>query len=231
MARSVCVLVAEIVTLVEEVTDFVVTVKVALVFPAVTVTELGTVATVVELLVSPTTVPPAGAGPVSVTVAVEGVPPFTVVGFSVSEATPGTFTLRMAVFAAPLYLTVIVICALTATVDVVMVKFAMAEPAATVTVAGTCATAVLLLDTVITAPPAGAGPFKVMVPAEVRVPTTVVGFSVNVERAAAETVRVAARVTPYVPEIVAEALDATPEVVIVKVAVVAPPGTVTVAGT
>src|SRR5438093_4139407 len=62
----------------------VVTVKVALVAPAGTVTLAGTVAVGVELLTSVTTMPPAGAGPLRVTVPVEGFPAVTVVGLSVN---------------------------------------------------------------------------------------------------------------------------------------------------
>jgi hypothetical protein len=82
-------LVAEIFTLVWAVTVFVVTVKVAVVFPEVTVTLAGTVATAVELLERVTTVPAEGAGPVIVTVPVEGTPPLTEVGLNVSELTTG----------------------------------------------------------------------------------------------------------------------------------------------
>src|SRR6267142_881854 len=65
------------------------TVKVALVAPAGTVTLEGTVAARL-LLESRTCAPPAGAGPLSVTVPVEDcVPPMTLVGFSSSEETVG----------------------------------------------------------------------------------------------------------------------------------------------
>lgn len=62
------------------------TVNVALVAPAATVTLAGVLATVVLLLDSVTTAPPAGAAPLSVTVPVEEFPPVTLVGFSVSDA-------------------------------------------------------------------------------------------------------------------------------------------------
>jgi len=60
----------------------VLTVNVALLAPAATVTLAGTVAVDVLLLVRVTAAPPAGAGPLSVTVPVEESPPVTVVGFS-----------------------------------------------------------------------------------------------------------------------------------------------------
>jgi len=59
---------------------------------------------------------------------------------------------------------------------VVTVNAALAEPAATVTLAGTVATFVLLLESVTTAPPEGAGPLKVIVPCEDTPPTTLVGL-------------------------------------------------------
>src|SRR5437867_10561999 len=77
-------------TEVDDDTGLVLTVKVALVAPAGTVTLEGTVAAPVLLLESRTWAPPAGAGPLSVTVPVEDcAPPTTLVGFSVSEETVG----------------------------------------------------------------------------------------------------------------------------------------------
>jgi hypothetical protein len=68
------------------------TVNVALVLPAGTITLGGTVATAL-LLESMTCVPPAGAGPLSVTVPVDDcAPPTTVGGFNVSEETVGGVT-------------------------------------------------------------------------------------------------------------------------------------------
>ena len=73
---------AVIVTAVHDVTGWVATVNVALVAPAATVTLAGTVATAVLLLVSVTTVPPAGAAAVKVAVPVEEAGPTTLVGFT-----------------------------------------------------------------------------------------------------------------------------------------------------
>jgi len=77
--------VPEIVTLVFCDTLVVLTLKVALVLPAATVTLEGTVATDVLVLVRLTTAPPEGALPLRVTVPVELFPPFTLVGFKVTE--------------------------------------------------------------------------------------------------------------------------------------------------
>src|SRR5205823_3716535 len=74
--------VAETRTLVDAVTAVVVTVKVALVAPPGTVTLAGAVAAAVLLLASVTTVPPAGAGAVRVTVPVEEAGPTTLAGFN-----------------------------------------------------------------------------------------------------------------------------------------------------
>ena len=80
---------AEIVAEVVTRTGDVFTVKVAPVLPAGTVTLEGTLAAAL-LLESITCAPPAGAGPLSVTVPVEVcAPPTTVLGFSVSEETVG----------------------------------------------------------------------------------------------------------------------------------------------
>src|SRR3989449_1057233 len=73
------------VTEVDVPTGLVLTVKVALVAPSSTVTLAGTVAAAVLLLESVTCAPPAGAGPLSVTVPVEGLPPVTLVGFKLRE--------------------------------------------------------------------------------------------------------------------------------------------------
>jgi hypothetical protein len=73
------------VTVVDEATALVLKVNDALVTPAATITLEGTLATAVLLLERATCAPPAGAGPLNVTVPVEEFPPVTLVGFSESE--------------------------------------------------------------------------------------------------------------------------------------------------
>ena|SRR5713101_1572530 len=67
------------------------------------------------------------------------------------------------------------------TVLVVIVNVALVAFAATVTLAGTCAAAVLLLVSVTAAPPLGAGPLSVTVPCELVPPTTLLGFAAVME--------------------------------------------------
>ena len=77
------------------VTTLVVTVNVTLLAPAGMVADAGTCATAVRLLLRETTAPPSGAAPFSVSVAVEDVPPVTVVGFTVREIKEARFTVRI----------------------------------------------------------------------------------------------------------------------------------------
>jgi hypothetical protein len=85
------------VTGVEAVTASVVTVKAALLAPAGMVTLAGTVAAAVLLLERETTAPPVRAGPLSMTLPVEGDPPLTLVGFSASMVrVGGGVTVRVA---------------------------------------------------------------------------------------------------------------------------------------
>ena len=79
---------------------------------------------------------------------------------------------------------------------VVTVKVAVVAFAATVTLAGTCAAATLLLDRVITAPPVGAALVSVTVPVDEVPPMTDVGFSVTVLRTPDNTVKLALWVAP-----------------------------------
>src|SRR6267143_148230 len=70
-----------------------------------------------------------------------------------------------------------------ATALVVTLKLAVVPPGATVTLAGTPA-AGLLLESVTCAPPAGAGPFSVTVPAEGLPPVTLAGLRASEDGAA-----------------------------------------------
>lgn len=127
---------AETVTTVDVDTAVVVIVNRALVEPAATVTLVGVCATAL-LSETVTTAPPAGAGPLKVTVPVEDLPPTTAVGLKVKELSTGGFTVSVAVCVTPLYLAVIVTVVLVATALVVIVNVAVLKPAATVTLAGT----------------------------------------------------------------------------------------------
>jgi len=76
----------------------VLTVKVAVVDPAATVTLEGTVAAAVLLLLRVTTIPAAGAAAFSVTVPVDdAAPPVTEVGLRLTELGTGAFTVSVAV--------------------------------------------------------------------------------------------------------------------------------------
>jgi hypothetical protein len=72
----------------------------------------------------------------------------------------------------------------TATALVLTVNDALVAPAATVTLEGTLATVVLLLERATCAPPAGAGPLNVTVPVEEFPPMTLLGFNESDERVA-----------------------------------------------
>src|SRR2546427_7885595 len=88
---------------VDAATALVVIVNGALVAPAGTVTLPGTLAAAVLSLDSVTCAPPVGAGPSSVAVPVELLPPVTVVGFTPSEERrTARFTMRVAVRVTPL---------------------------------------------------------------------------------------------------------------------------------
>src|SRR5437762_3251476 len=162
------------------------TVKVTLLLPAGTVTLEGTLAAAL-LLESVTCAPPAGAGPLSVTVPVEDcTPPTTLVGFNVSEETAGggggiTGSVIDEIGRASGREMVTGVDAATALV--LIVKVAVVLPAGTVTLEGTLAAA-LLLESVTCAPPAGASPLSVTVPVDdCAPPVTLVGFNLSEETA------------------------------------------------
>ena len=107
-------------------------------------------------------------------------------------------------------------------------KAVLVTPAATVTLVGTVATA-LLLESATTAPPAGAGALKVTVPLELFPAITVAGLRASEER-------VVAGITLSTAEKLAACIVTGVEVVTklvetVKLADVAPAATVTLAGT
>jgi len=79
---------------------------------------------------------------------------------------------------------------------VVMAKEAVVAPEATITLAGTCAADVLLLDSATTAPEAGADPFSVTVPVEEVPLITDVGLTETPFNTAAATVNVVLAVVP-----------------------------------
>jgi hypothetical protein len=219
-----------IVTEVDEATPLVVIVKLDLVAPAGIVTLAGTCAAEVLLLDNVTTAPPAGAAPFRLTVPVELFPPTTDVGLLVTEERLAALTVRLVLRVSP-YVPEIVTEVLAETGLVVIVNVADVLPAATVILAGTCATAVLLLWSVTVAPPEGAAPLKVTVPVDVLPPTTDVGLPLIEDKVAALMLRAAVRLTPSVAVTVVEVLLATVNVIMVKFADVLPAGTVTEAGT
>jgi hypothetical protein len=112
------------------------------------------------------------------------------------------------------------------------VKVPEVEPAATVTLAGTVATEVLLLARVTDVPPVGAGPPRVTVPVAVPLEAMEFGDTVSAVSAAGLTVRfVLTVVEPRVAEICAVVAVPTAVVETVKVPVLEPAATVTDAGT
>ena len=230
--------VAEIITVVVAVTALVLTLKVAVVEPAATVTLAGTVAAAGLLLDRVTLVPPLGAAFVNVTVAVEELPPITVAGFNVSPDAAAEVedvcTVNEAVMVAPAVAEIVtVVVAVTALV--LTLKVAVVEPAATVTLVGTVAAAALLLDRVTLVPPLGAAFVSVTVAVEELPPITVTGLNVSPDAAAEVedvcTVNEAVTLAPAVAEIVTVVVAATALVLTLKVAVVEPAATVTLAGT
>jgi hypothetical protein len=90
-------------TVVDRNTGWVETVAAAVIAPAGTVTLSGTVATEVFELASATTAPPGGAGLLSLTVAVDGEPPLTVLGVRVIADKTAALTVSRAVRVNPPY--------------------------------------------------------------------------------------------------------------------------------
>ncbi len=159
-----------------EVTVAAVAVNVAVVAPAATVTEAGTVSAVVLLLFSVTLDPPVGAACDNVTVQLDVPAELTVVGVHCTAVTVTVGdTVSEAVAEPPFSVAVTVAVWLEVTVAAVAVNVAVVAPAATVTEAGTVTTVVLLLVSVTLDPPVGAACDNVTVQLDVPAEARVVG--------------------------------------------------------
>jgi hypothetical protein len=145
--------------------------------PAATNTLAGTVA-LVEFDPRVTVSPPVGAFPFRVTVPVDELLPITVAGETETLESATGLIVRPPVIVMLSPVAEIVATVRVVTLAVVTVNVAEVEPAATVTVAGTIALA-LLDDSDITAPPDGAGPLTVIVAVDDAPPTTVEGVNVS----------------------------------------------------
>lgn len=137
-------------------TATVLTVNVAVVLPAVTVTDVPTLAEG-SLEANVIIVPPVGAGPLIVTVPVVDAPPTSDVELRLSAVKVGALIAKEPDEVEPLSVAAIVEVVLALTATVVIVKDATVWPAGTVTVAGTVAAAVFEEDRLTTVPPVGAG--------------------------------------------------------------------------
>ena len=219
--------------------DVVAAVKVTLVAPAGTVTVAGTRTHRVSLLESVTTVPPAGAGPPSVTVPVEPPDPTAVVGLNARPESPPAGSTSRIFVCIELRVAMIVTGVFDATPVVVIVNVALLAPCGMVTDAGTEATAGLVLPRCTIAPP---GPGTKPMPPNVTVPViwpppwTVGALSASVPSTSVGSdgrtcTYQACDEPPYVPMTVAVTCRGPSVVEPVNVAVVCPAGTVTVAGT
>jgi hypothetical protein len=173
----------------------VLTVNVAVVAPAATDTEDGTWEA--ELLDWRETEidPPVGAGPFKVTVPVDGLPPTTEVGLTVTLVTVGAWMVNGAVLETGPSVALMFAVASAPTALVVIVNVPVFAPAAIVTDPGTVALALSELS-VTTEPPVGAGELSVRVPVEELPPRTVVGFTATVTFVDAVTVKVAVTALP-----------------------------------
>jgi hypothetical protein len=166
-------------------TAVVVTLNVADVWPAATVTVLGVV-TPPMLLLRETVDPPDGAATLMLTVPIAVLPPTTVAGESDRPANTGGMysTVRVAVLLLAYAVAVMVDVDCEATGFAVTRNVALVWPAGTVTLAGTVAAPVLLLDRATDSPYCGAAAERVTVPVDVAPPATELGESVTLVIAA-----------------------------------------------
>ena len=208
-------------------------VKVALLAPASTSNEGGTM-TAGLLLASDTTAPPASAAWVNVTVQLLEEPDPTVIGLQSNEETagPGAVKVTDAVAFAPFRLAVRTAMEFVATVPAVAVKLAEVAPADTDIAAGTTR-AWLLLDNATLIPPEGAALVRVTVQVLVAPEAKVVGLHVT-EASANEADKVIETVWDALPRVAVRTAvpsDVRVPAVAEKLAEVAPANTVTAAGT
>jgi hypothetical protein len=209
-----------------EPTATVVAVNEAVVAPAATVTEAGTVTAALPE-VSVTLWPPVGAAVLRVTVPVDEVPPSTEVGLNVTVVARIGLTVRVADWLEPFEAAEMdgVACAVTG--PVVMVTVPDVAPAAMVALVGPVTPLPVELNAIVR-PPVGAGEEIVIVPVVLVPAKTVVGFKVNAVTVGPLTVRFAVADDEFeVPVIVAVVFVATAVVAIENVAVVAPAATFT----
>src|SRR5262249_8086933 len=126
----------------------------------------------------------------SVTVALDALPPDTLVGLRVSDCNTAAggggagVTVNVVVFVTPAYVADNVVDVVCETVEVAIPKFAELAPCAMVTLAGTV-TALLALDNEMTAPLLGAPDESVTVPVEALPPATELGLALIEASAAA----------------------------------------------
>jgi len=141
--------------------------------------------------------PPEGAGPFSLTVPVEPVPPTTLEGLSAIPTSAIGFTVRVALaLTAPRVAVILAfLVVLTGSVETANVAFEL--PAGMVNDFGTVAA--LLFEASFTAkPPDGATPLRVRVPVDVAPPPTLFGLSVRPLRVGAFIVSVALTDEPVI---------------------------------
>jgi hypothetical protein len=214
-----------------ETTGTVVTGNDTFVAPAGTTTNSGTITTPGAALTKVIVVPASGACPVNVTFPVIGAPPAALTGLKDTARIDAGFIVIVNVLNAPFRLAFHGTTVSTATTGSVAEKVAESSPASTMTVVG----AVILARPFVRLtmqPPAGALPVSLIVPVTVVPPTgELLGNPIDNTRGASTfSVPVTDRL-PVVPVITT--LVSTPVIKVdaVKIAVVAFPRTVTVAGT
>jgi hypothetical protein len=177
-----------------------------------------------------TIIPPVGAGPLSVTVPIEELPPTTELGDTTSVFTEVILIPSVALFVTPLRLAEITALTLLVTGEVFTVNVAAVEPSGIETEGATVA-AGLLLDKAISTPAGGAGALSVTVAVELDPPARLVGFRTRILRSG--IILIVVEAVELVAEAVMVALLAavTGYAVTVKVALVLPALTTTLLGT